>query len=230
MNAVTRVFATRHGQTEWNAKALLQGQKESDLTDLGREQSRLLGARLRGEPLAAVYSSGSRRAISSASLIAAPLGLTVRRLPGLEEMDLGEWQGLSFADVAERWPEAHERFWSAPAAFQATARGESFHDLYGRATECLEWISQMHAGDSVLLVTHSLVLKAFWLVATGRPLDDFWVTGEFAPGGLTLLERGQEWEVSILDDRSHLCVNAEPIASSTGPRAPELSSRRSKPV
>lgn len=230
MSSTTRVFATRHGQTEWNTKALLQGHQESNLTDLGREQSRLLGARLRDEPLTAIYSSTSRRAMSTAQLIAEPRGLTVSKFPGLEEMDLGQWQGLSFADVAERWPEAHDRFWSAPADFEATAGGESFHDLYRRATECLARITRMHAGERVLLVTHSLVLKALWLVATGRPLADFWVTSEFAPGGLTLLEHGQEWEVSILDDRGHLSTSAEPIAANTGSTSPELSSRRSNPA
>ncbi|OPF81402.1 histidine phosphatase family protein [Streptomyces antioxidans] len=230
MRSTTQVFATRHGQTEWNAKALLQGHQESNLTDLGREQSRLLGVRLNEEPLMAIYSSASGRALSTARLIAEPRGLTVSELPGLEEMDLGQWQGLSFADVAERWPEAHDRFWSAPLEFEATAGGESFHDLYRRAAKCLARISQVHAGECVLLVTHSLVLKALWLVVTGRPLEDFWMTDEFAPGGLTLLEHRQEWEVSILDDRGHLSASAAPIATNTGSMAPELSSRRSNPA
>ncbi|MFE6915478.1 histidine phosphatase family protein [Streptomyces rubiginosohelvolus] len=230
MNAATKVFATRHGQTEWNAKALLQGQKESGLTELGRKQSQLLGRRLQGERLTAVYSSTSGRAVSTARLVAEPLALPFRQLPGLAEMDLGEWQGLSFADVAERWPEAHERFWSAPADFTATAGGESFHELHRRAVKCLAWINEEHVGDTVLLVTHSLVIKALWLVATGRPLADFWVTEEFAPCGLTLLEHRQGWEVTLLDERGHLSPTAEPMAARTDERSPELSKRRSKPV
>ncbi|MEV3998823.1 histidine phosphatase family protein [Streptomyces halstedii] len=230
MNAATKVFVTRHGQTEWNAKALLQGQKESGLTELGREQSRLLGRRLQGEQLTAVYSSASSRAISTARLVVEPLGLRFSQLPGLEEMDLGEWQGLSFADVAGRWPEAHERFWSAPADFMATAGGESFRELLQRAEKCLAWINEEHAGDTVLLVTHSLVIKALWLVATDRPLADFWVTEEFAPCGLTLLEHRQGWEVPLLDERGHFSSTAEPMAARTDERSPELSRRRSKPA
>jgi broad specificity phosphatase PhoE len=229
MSTATKVFATRHGQTEWNAKALLQGQRESDLTELGREQSRLLGRRLRDEALTAVYSSASGRAVSTARLVAEPLGLPVRQLPGLEEMDLGEWQGLSFADVAERWPEEHESFWSSPADFTATAGGESFRDVHQRAVQCLDWINETHAGDTVLLVTHSLVIKALWLVATGRPLADLWVTEEFAPCGLTLLEHRQGWQVALLDDRGHLSSTAEAMAVRTEATSPELSSRRSNP-
>jgi probable phosphoglycerate mutase len=128
-------------------------------------------------------------------------------------MDLGGWQGLTFAEVAAVWPEAHRHFWDEPSAYCSPAGGESFADLRARADAALATIVEANPVGDVLVVTHSLVIKAFWLVVTHRPVADFWATAEFGPGGLTVLHADAgEMAFHVLNDMTHL----EPVEAAKG--------------
>ncbi len=65
----TRIYLTRHGQTEWNLQKRMQGHKNSDLTSLGKEQAKALGLRMKDVELNAIYTSSLPRAMQTAELI-----------------------------------------------------------------------------------------------------------------------------------------------------------------
>lgn len=153
-----RLAIVRHGQTVENARGRWQGLRDSPLTDVGRQQARAVGERLKPQgPWAAIYTSPLGRAVESAELLAAALGAPV--VPPereLREYDFGEWDGLTPAELEARG------FWTAVGrdAEFTPPDGEPFAAAARRLTAALARIASAHAGDDVVVVTHGLALAA----------------------------------------------------------------------
>src|SRR5579871_6119870 len=103
------ILLARHGETEWNVARRWQGHAESDLTDTGRAQALELASLVGESGISAIYSSDLRRAADTASIVADALGLTVRVDAELREVDVGEWSGLTSAEIEARFPEGAAR-------------------------------------------------------------------------------------------------------------------------
>jgi 2,3-bisphosphoglycerate-dependent phosphoglycerate mutase len=151
---VTLLIA-RHGDAEY----ALDGVLSDDggwLTDLGRSQVSELAETLRSRRVAAVYSSRMQRALESADLAAAGLG--VRRLvtEGLQEPSVGELAGLRCQD-----PRAHEVFdaWVQGNLDSGYPGGEDGHTVVKRFKDALEEVADTHRGETVLVFTHSGVMS-----------------------------------------------------------------------
>src|SRR5215469_12100275 len=104
---MTTLFVARHGQTDWNFEHRWQGHADPPLNATGRAQSVALGESLAGLRIDLVVSSDLRRTSETAELAAARLGLAVELDPRLREVDVGEWSGLTSAQVEERFPEGY---------------------------------------------------------------------------------------------------------------------------
>src|SRR4051812_4648573 len=129
---VTRLFLIRHGATTLSAEDRFAGAVEVDLSDEGREQARLLGERLTGEPLAAVYCSPMRRTQETAGLVAAAHGLAPVIREGLREIGHGRWEELTRAQVEERYCDEYLAWEQDPFIF-APQGGESGLSVMARA-------------------------------------------------------------------------------------------------
>ena len=147
----TRILLARHGETDWNAERRWQGHADPPLNELGREQARSLGAALAGRAIAAVYSSDLQRASETARIAAEPLGLPVRLEERLREVDVGEWSGLTTAEIEERFPGAVER---RRAGGNGWELGESYEAMGERIEAGLLAIAAERPGQTVLVVTH----------------------------------------------------------------------------
>lgn len=206
----TTLLLTRHGQTEWNLQRKLQGRLDAPLTLLGLGQASALADALAERALDFAYVSPTDRTRETARIALEGHGLEPVELEDLREMDLGCWQGHCLDDIPHLWPHQHQLFWNQPEAYTPPdEQGESFADLKERATRLLDFMLDRHRGQSVLLVTHSLVIKAFWLVAANRPISAMWEKEEIAGGSLTeLAHDGGAWSVVRLGEvvnpaRSH---------------------------
>jgi probable phosphoglycerate mutase len=89
----THLFLTRHGETIWNTKKMMQGWKDSPLTEKGIDQARKLANRLTDVTLDGIYSSTSNRAIATAEIIKGERSLKVMKLDSLRELSFGDWEG-----------------------------------------------------------------------------------------------------------------------------------------
>jgi len=181
-----RLVLVRHGESVGNAERRLQGQGEYSLTERGREQSRRLAERLAGLELAAVYTSPIARARETAELIAAPHELSVVPLPGVREYDFGEAAGLTYREVAERYPEVVEAYRSGPdyPRFPAEEGRETFRE---RVTEALWRVAEQHAGQTAVVVTHAGPIAVFCLEVLGMPYRRP-IPFAFDNGSLSVLE------------------------------------------
>ena len=102
-----KVFLIRHGETEDSNSRRYKGTIDVPLSQNGIEQAKRVGEYLfKNEKLHAVYCSGLSRAVRTAEEIAAPFGLAPQISEGLRERDFGEWEGMTFDEIKDKWPDA----------------------------------------------------------------------------------------------------------------------------
>ncbi|WP_374674386.1 histidine phosphatase family protein [Ideonella sp.] len=170
LHEVTRLLAVRHGETAWNVDARLQGQLDVGLNDQGRAQAQRLAEALADEGLEAIVSSDLSRAHDTAQAVARRLGLPLVTDPGLRERHFGTFQGHTYAEVEQRWPEASARWKRREADFGAPG-GETLQGFYDRVVEAVTRIASAHAGRHLLIVTHGGVLDCLYRAASRIALD-----------------------------------------------------------
>lgn len=155
------LYLIRHAETLWNQEQRYQGQKDIPLSDEGRRQARLLARRLRAiaarAPFDGLWTSDLARARETAEIVGAALGLAARAHAGLREIHFGAWEGLTFPEVVERYPESVEAYRRDPAATRPPG-GESFLDMQARAARALEEILAS-SGRRLILVAHGGTVK-----------------------------------------------------------------------
>ncbi len=161
----TRIFIARHGETVWNRQGRMQGQKDSALTDRGRAQARQLKERLLDNPniqsqgICAAYSSSLGRAVETLDICLKGITVPSYALNELNEICLGDWEGLTFQEVEQRWPEQFHNFWHHPSRYVPAGDGETFLQLQQRVTSILKEIMQRHRGENILVISHWMAIE-----------------------------------------------------------------------
>ena len=160
----TRLLLLRHGQTEMSALRRYSGRGDVPLTELGRTQAAAAAKRLAatdglvvdGEAVP-IISSPLTRTKQTAQAVADALGGRVETHPGLIETDFGEWEGLTFAEAADRDPELH-RSWLGDSAVPPPG-GESFDVVHRRVRKARDELLAEHGGKTLVLVSHVTPIK-----------------------------------------------------------------------
>jgi len=160
---MTKLYLARHGETDWNLEHRWQGHADPPLNETGRAQARMLGGLIAGFGIESVWSSDLVRARETAEIVARGLGLVVRPDPRLREVDVGEWSGLTMAEVEARFPAGAERRRAGGLGWE---RGETYESLASRSEEALLEVDALSAHRPVLVVTHGGVMR------TARRLAD----------------------------------------------------------
>jgi len=161
-----RLVLWRHGETDYNAAGRMQGHLDSALTEVGWNQARFAAPALaRFEP-ALVISSDLHRAMDTATVLTEAIGVPLRIDKRLRETHLGDWQGLTGAEVDAGWP-GDRNTWRVDATW-APPGGESRVDVADRAAEVVtDLLAGDGTGETVLLAAHGGLITAL----TGRLLD-----------------------------------------------------------
>ncbi|MCB1367395.1 MAG: histidine phosphatase family protein [Rhodobacteraceae bacterium] len=150
------IYLLRHGQTDWNAARRVQGQRESDLSDLGRTQAARQGEILRsaglGVPPWQLYASPLRRTRQTAALALGPLVERVVFDDRLKEIGMGRWEGMLYSEVAATWPDYFASLGNPFAQCTGALEGEGFEAVHARAAAFLADL----AAPSVI-VAHGIV-------------------------------------------------------------------------
>jgi probable phosphoglycerate mutase len=170
VSEATRILAIRHGQTAWNADSRIQGHTDIALDDIGRWQAERLAQALGDETLDFLYSSDLNRARQTAAPLAARKGLELRTDAGLRERGFGEFEGLSFAQIEQRWPEQAAAWRHRDPDFGARG-GEVLRDFRDRVVATIDRLAMAHRGQSIALVTHGGVLDLLYREAARVALN-----------------------------------------------------------
>jgi len=169
---VTDLVLVRHGETVWHAENRYAGSSDVALTPRGREQAALLAAWARTAGLAAVWSSTLSRARTTAETCSAVTGLPLEVDARLCELDFGEGEGLTSAEMTARFPDARAAFVADPAAHPLPG-GEDPVVAAHRFTECLQEIAAKHPDGRVLVVAHSSAIRLALCHLIGVPLKEY---------------------------------------------------------
>ncbi len=171
MGAPATFVLLRHGETPLTPQKRFSGSGGSDpsLSPVGREQAEKVAASLaRRGTVEAIVASPLARTRETAGIVAARLGLEVAVDEGLRETDFGAWEGLTFGEVRERYPDDLDAWLAAPDA-EPTGGGESFAATGARIAATRDRLVAAHAGRTVLLVSHVTPIKTFLRLALGAP-------------------------------------------------------------
>lgn len=183
---VRRLVMLRHGQTEYNASSRMQGQLDTDLSDLGRDQAAAAAEVLAKRQPLLIVSSDLRRALDTAETLGVRTGVPVSVDKRLRETHLGDWQGLTHLEVDAAAPGARLA-WRDDARW-APHGGESRVDVAERSLPLVaelvaqqtEWgLDRPGTGSErpVVLVAHGGLIAALTAGLLGLPVDNWPVLG-----------------------------------------------------
>ena len=158
MSSSTRIYLVRHGATILSAEDRFAGATDVPLSDEGRGQVQKLAERLACDKLSAVYASPLGRTVETGRILAAPHGLEIFLRPGLREISHGHWEGLTRAEVDQRFPGEANEWEKDPYTFAPTG-GESGLAVAARALPALIEIVRAHPGERVLIASHKATIR-----------------------------------------------------------------------
>ena len=168
---MTKIIIVRHGESKTNELGLLVGQGDFPLTDLGLAQAEQTAEALASEQIDAVYSSDLMRAMQTATPHATRRGLRVIPVKDLRETHCGDWESRAFADLRENEPELYVGGFCNRFMTFAFPGGETVPESGERFLRATERIARENEGKTVLIASHGGVIRVFWAMICGEPLE-----------------------------------------------------------
>ena len=201
----TEVFMVRHGQTDSNVAGLFHGATDVPLNARGLRQAELVASRITAlEDLHSVHSSPLQRARRTAEAITSCTGLPLRLHRGLAEMDFGQVEGLTLAEMSEQFQELAERFRDMSDRDVRWPGGESRREFHDRVRVALDNIVTTHAGERLVVVAHGGVIASLVAQVLGDDPND-WRRYTIDNCSVTHLELATSGPIAhLLNDVVHL--------------------------
>ena len=202
MNMENGLYLVRHGETVGDSSVRLYGRTDIELSDLGREQMRRAGAVLRLMTFQTVIVSPLQRSRESADILLAGRGPAPRVTQEFREIDFGAWEGLSFAEIAERYPENHAA-WKTMGVDFAFPGAETKKSFFERVAAAALRIFP-EAQSPALAVLHKGVIKGILAGLLGRPVMSL-ADHPIELGGIHMLRReAGGWTLAQTNETAHL--------------------------
>ncbi|MFC8432328.1 bifunctional RNase H/acid phosphatase [Streptomyces sp. NPDC057253] len=207
MGAPATFVLLRHGETPLTPQKRFSGSGGTDpsLSEIGREQAeRAAEALAKRGTIQHILASPLTRTRQTAAAVAERLGIEVTIEEGLIETDFGAWEGLTFGEVRERYPDDLTKWLADPEA-EPTGGGESFAATATRIAATRDKLVAAYAGRTVLLVTHVTPIKTFVRLALGAPPESLFRM-ELSAASLSAVAYYADGNASVrlLNDTSHL--------------------------
>lgn len=165
-----RLLLVRHGETDWNADARIQGSSDIPLNRRGIEQARRLHERLASVPIDAVYTSDLSRCVDTARIVVGARRLSLRSTPLLREICYGTWEGKTRHELETAGYGPWLTAWNTGAPCAAPAHGETREQVDARIDGFFSCIFPRHVGETVLVVSHGGPLRLLITRLLGRPV------------------------------------------------------------
>ncbi len=171
---MVKIILIRHCETDWNSGNRYLGWEDVPLNNAGRNRAKLLAGQLKGENIEKIYSSNLSRAYETAGIISKFHSLEVVRIPELNEINFGDWEGLTFNEIEAKYKEKAKEYMSDPLNFRFP-NGETLREFNKRVLSALDPILKKNSGR-ILIVAHggtnrviigralNLLLKEHWRI------------------------------------------------------------------
>lgn len=201
---MTTIYLIRHAEAEGNLYRRVHGWYDSLITDNGYRQIKALEERFRDIPVDAVYSSDLFRTRTTARAIYVPKGLELHTDPGLRELNLGDWEDLTFGEVRHTEPERMSLFNRTDPAWQVE-NAESFFQLGDRLYGTVRRIAEEHPNQTVALFSHGMALRQFLGKVKDTPAKEWHSMPHGDNTAVSCLTwDGEKFEIQFEMDNSHL--------------------------
>ncbi len=201
---MTRLILIRHGQTVWNKIGKYQGQADIELSELGLEQAAQLGKNFPYTDVKAVYASSLKRAMDTGRAVADRFGLEVVGCDELREIYFGDWEGLTYDEIHDGWPEAHEGLFNRPD-ITVCPNGEGFAQVQERAVAKLQELLKKHEGETFVIAAHGGVNRTILCYALGLPVQYMWnIRQDNTAVNVISFYEGGKRTVDLMNSTSHL--------------------------
>jgi probable phosphoglycerate mutase len=199
----TRFIVVRHGETEWNVRARVQGHRDSPLTAAGLAQAEALAQRLAREPFDALVSSDLGRARQTAACIAARSGLAPVLDARLRERSFGAGEGLSYEEIDRAFPDVFSRTRDIDPDL-AIPGGESRRQFHERVRAAFLALARQHDGERVAVVCHGGVLTSLYRIVHDIPIAHAHRIPIANASYNALAFDADAWTLEAWDDTDHL--------------------------
>ena len=200
---MTRLIVIRHGRTEWNRAERFRGRADIGLDEVGIEQAKVTAERVAEWPVSAVYSSPLRRTLATAEILARHFNLEVKSLPGIIDIDYGQWQGISPEEVAVKDGTLYSKWLKSPHTVKFPG-GESLTEVRERVALALDSLIAQHPRETVALVSHKVVCQIIILSLLGLDGSHFWEIIQDVAAVNLFEVRGGIPSALLLNDTCHL--------------------------
>jgi len=200
---LTRFIVVRHGETQWNIAARIQGHGDSALTDSGIAQADAIAQRLTTEPFDVLVSSDLGRAMQTAGRISAATGREVVPDARFRERSFGCAEGLTYDELHKRFPDAFGRHLHDNDPDFRLPESETRREFYVRIADAFEALANEHAGKQVAVVCHGGVLAALYRhihgIAASQPASVEIPNAAYN----RVLRESSQWTIEAWADTAH---------------------------
>ena len=176
MSAKTTVYIIRHGESIGNKYKILLGRTDLDLSALGYLQAEATKEELKDVKFDKIYSSPLIRAFNTAVPHAKMRDLTVNAVDDLMEIDLGEWENKSAAEIRSKELQRYDVDWAQNFGTFAFREGESTVECGERFYRAMHKIVEDNIGKTILVAAHGAVIRSFWAKISNIAPEDIGAT------------------------------------------------------
>lgn len=172
MRSMAKILMIRHGETNYNKEGRYCGSTDIELNEIGIEQAIKVSEQLLNHSIDVIISSPLKRAVKTSNIISDKLGIPVVVVEGLEERNVGVYEGLTRKEVEERYPELWNNK-SLGLFSEAPHGGESIEAVQNRVFRALDMIMEDYKDKNVLIVCHGFVTRVINKYFNEVPEEDF---------------------------------------------------------
>lgn len=167
-----RLFFIRHGQSEWNKLNMIQGQKNTILTEFGKKQAQSIGNRLLNEDIDIIYTSDLERAYATAKIISNVINKPLISSEFIREINFGPWEGITIKEIKEKYKDEYSIWLKEPDKLNINGI-ETLQTVQDRAMKYIDYIINENKGKNIAIVSHGALLKVLILGLLGIELSHY---------------------------------------------------------
>jgi probable phosphoglycerate mutase len=171
---MTRIYLTRHGETEWNRQKRFQGSKNSELTEKGILAAELLASRVEEIDLDCIISSPLKRAYQTAEIVRGNKGIDIVKCDGFKEINLGDFEGMRWDEIEDLHGDVLNKITDDPFD-NRYPNGENLMEFYNRVENSLREIIEKFRDKSVLIVAHGGTINCILSYFRGVKINKNWM-------------------------------------------------------
>jgi broad specificity phosphatase PhoE len=200
---MTKIYLVRHGQTEWNKKLTFRGRIDVPLNETGHREAQAISDALKNKNIGVIYTSPLKRSIETAQPIAKFFQLEIVPVQGFIDINYGDWEGLTFNEVKERYSDEYKKWEEKPDLIRFP-HGETLDEAKERSFRAFKNIVKKNLGKSILIVPHRVINKVLLCALLGLSNSHFWEIKQDT-GCINFIEYlNNRFILSLMNDTCHL--------------------------